>query len=214
MKSSPDQQPKFTLFGIERLHAPHVGGHQAHGGVEDAPIEGVQVALGNEQGAYFLQLQRLVRSRVNSFAFSKHPAVRGCCRVVCSRFRLVLGVSSVLVAHRCYSNHGGYSALALAPFPADDYCIVWHRSQSCDATLNQRISVPTLEPMSTLDGSVSCSLFRDSSPTTYHWAKGSGSFAPRCFPTECSRWSWARSSTQNGHYEVMSQSRGGGRRVP
>jgi hypothetical protein len=55
MKSSPDQQPKFTLFGIERLHAPHVGGHEANGGVEDAPVEGLEVALPNEQVAYFLQ---------------------------------------------------------------------------------------------------------------------------------------------------------------
>ena len=70
MKSSTGQQPKFTLLGIERLHAPHVGGHQANGGVEDALIKGVKVALPNEQGAYFLESQRIIWP------------LRGCCRVV------------------------------------------------------------------------------------------------------------------------------------
>ena len=56
MKSSPGQQPKLFPLGIEFLHAPKVGGHQVNGGVEDAVIEGVEVALLNERCADFMQL--------------------------------------------------------------------------------------------------------------------------------------------------------------
>src|SRR5262245_39187150 len=127
MKSSPGQQPKFTLLGTERLHAPHVGGHQAYGGVEDAAIEGIEVALLNEQGADFLQSHRVVRPCVNSCAFVTRPSPdRRCSREVsetfdecmavcesqpallhvqeagfrgrvCSRFRLLPRISSILV---------------------------------------------------------------------------------------------------------------------
>src|SRR5262245_12823961 len=62
MKSSPSQQPKFVLLGMECLHTSHVGRHQPNGGFEDALIEGVEIAFLNEQGADFLQSPRAVRS--------------------------------------------------------------------------------------------------------------------------------------------------------
>jgi hypothetical protein len=38
VKSSLGEQPEFIPFGVEYLHAPHVGGHQINGGVEDVII--------------------------------------------------------------------------------------------------------------------------------------------------------------------------------
>src|SRR5690242_14759717 len=83
MEPSPSQQPKFTLVGMERLHTPHVRRHQGNGGLEDAVIEGGEIALLNEQGADFLQLQRLV----SSWAFVSLPLLRrGRCREVSETF--------------------------------------------------------------------------------------------------------------------------------
>jgi len=48
MKSPPGQQPEFIPLGVERLHAPHIGGHQADDCVEEPVIQGVDVALLNE----------------------------------------------------------------------------------------------------------------------------------------------------------------------
>src|SRR5215813_6601964 len=87
MKSSPDQQPKFTLLGMERLHTSHVGRHQLDGGIEDAVIEGGAIALLNEHGADFLESQRMARSRVDSRAFVTLPSPgRHRCREVSETF--------------------------------------------------------------------------------------------------------------------------------
>jgi len=48
MKSSPGDQVEFIPLRLELLHAPHIGAHQANGRIEDAVIEGVDVALLNE----------------------------------------------------------------------------------------------------------------------------------------------------------------------
>src|SRR5215510_781783 len=78
MKSSAGQQPKFTLLGMERLHTSHVSRHQLNGGIEDAAVEGGEIALLNKQGADFLQSQRLV----SSWAFVRRaPPVRYCCEL-------------------------------------------------------------------------------------------------------------------------------------
>src|SRR5215813_5963292 len=61
MKSPPGQQPEFIPLGVECLHAPHVGGHQADDCVEQPVIQDFDVALLNEQGADFLQSQRVVQ---------------------------------------------------------------------------------------------------------------------------------------------------------
>jgi hypothetical protein len=60
MKSSRDQETKLMLLAMERLHTTHVRGHQGNGGVEDAVIEGGEIALLNEHGADFLQSQRII----------------------------------------------------------------------------------------------------------------------------------------------------------
>src|SRR5262245_19406765 len=127
MKSSPGQQPKFMLLGMEGLHTRHVRRHQGNGGVEDAVIEGGEIALLNEHGTDFLESQRMARSCVHSRAFVTLPSPgRQCCREVsetfgepiaagedqpalfeveeagfqrrvCSRLRLLLGISGMLV---------------------------------------------------------------------------------------------------------------------
>ena len=112
MKSSPGQQPKLFPLGIEFLHAPKVGGHQVNGSIEDAVIEGAEVALLNEQGADFLQSQGVVRSCVNCYAsvvtFDELIALGECQPAlfdveeirsrhpVSSSFRFVSGVSGTL----------------------------------------------------------------------------------------------------------------------
>src|SRR5262249_11926173 len=63
MKSSAGQQPKFTLLRMERLHTSHVGRHQLNGGIEDAVVEGGEIAFLNKESADFLQSQRVVSSR-------------------------------------------------------------------------------------------------------------------------------------------------------
>src|SRR5262245_6356729 len=77
MKSSPGQEPKFTLLDMECLHAAHVRRHQGNGGVEDVVIEGGEIALLNEHGTDFLQSQRMVWSCVNSRAFVSLPSPSG-----------------------------------------------------------------------------------------------------------------------------------------
>jgi hypothetical protein len=43
---------------VKHLHAPHVGGHQINGGVQDALIQRAITTLTNEQGADSLKPQR------------------------------------------------------------------------------------------------------------------------------------------------------------
>src|SRR5215470_15682462 len=77
MKSFPDEQLKFTLFRMEPLHAPHIGRHQLNGSVEDAPVERFEVALLNQQSAYFLQSQELVLRLDISFLDNRRLIVLG-----------------------------------------------------------------------------------------------------------------------------------------
>jgi hypothetical protein len=48
MKSSPGEQSKFTPLGIERLYAPHVGGHQADSCVKDTLISSFNFGLSTQ----------------------------------------------------------------------------------------------------------------------------------------------------------------------
>ncbi len=70
MKSFTCQQSQFIPLKGEHLQTPHVGRHEVDGRVEDALIQGGDVAFLNEQRAYFLQLQRANHLRVNARGFA------------------------------------------------------------------------------------------------------------------------------------------------
>jgi len=66
---------------MKRLNTAHVGRHQVNGGVEESFIKRIQAASLNQQGAYFLQSQNTVWSRVNAFAVgNRRTRVQRCSR--------------------------------------------------------------------------------------------------------------------------------------
>ena|SRR5215469_6145149 len=65
MKSLPREQPESVTLRIERLHARHIGRHQDYGGVEDAVIQGVEVAPVNQHDADLMQ--RIVQPVIAGF---------------------------------------------------------------------------------------------------------------------------------------------------
>src|SRR5215467_1150303 len=80
MESPPGQELELAALRAEHLHAAHVGGHQGNGGVEDPLIQGMNVILADEQGADFLKLQRLVRSRIGFCLWSRRRSPC-CCEI-------------------------------------------------------------------------------------------------------------------------------------
>jgi hypothetical protein len=62
---------KLILLGVVPLYAPHIGGHQTYGSIQDTLVQRVEIALLNEQGANFLQSKRDVRFFTQVF---KHAA--------------------------------------------------------------------------------------------------------------------------------------------
>ena len=90
MKSSISEQPEFTRFRMKRLHAALVRRHQVNGGVEEALIKRIEAAFMNQEGAYFLQSQRPVRSRVNALTVGdRRTRAQRCSR---GRFRTLVQI--------------------------------------------------------------------------------------------------------------------------
>src|SRR6187401_862569 len=81
MKFSAGEQSEFIQFRMKRLKTAHVCRHQVNGGVEESFIKRIQAASLNQQGAYFLQSQNTVWSRVNAFAVgNRRTRVQRCSR--------------------------------------------------------------------------------------------------------------------------------------
>ena len=74
MKSPPAEQPELATFRIEQLNAGHVGRHQLRGSFENVVIQGIEVALLNQQRADFME-DVVRRIELWRFRLLKHDTV-------------------------------------------------------------------------------------------------------------------------------------------